>query len=115
MGSMLLLSANEGRLRKQVHHYRVIQEAIADLQAGRLAGVLGQASELEAGLGGTSLLAIGEAPFPAGSRTRWPIGLAVTSGNRALAEALTRALDQLKTDGRLAQIFARHGVAWRAP
>ena len=41
----------------------------------------------------------------------WPLGMAVKVEEQALAEAIGRALGELKKDGSIAAIFKRHGIS----
>jgi ABC-type amino acid transport substrate-binding protein len=115
ISSFLLLGADGGSVRGQVHHYKSPFEALDDLRQGKLAAVLAQRSEVEAAVGTNASLKIADGPFPADFRTSWPVGLAVSADNAPLGEALAKAIEAMKADGRLTEIFAHHNVSWRAP
>jgi ABC-type amino acid transport substrate-binding protein len=115
ISSFLLLGADEGRIREQVHHYKSPFEAVDDLRQGKLAAVLAQRSEVEAAVGANTSLKIADGPFPADFRTSWSVGLAVSAENGSLGEALAKAIEEMKADGRMTKLFARYNVAWRAP
>jgi ABC-type amino acid transport substrate-binding protein len=49
-------------------------------------------------------------------RTAWDVGLAVkNTESKALRDALAKALDELRAEGRLAAIFAAHGIDYTPP
>lgn len=115
ISSFLLLSAEAGKYKQNVRHYRQPKLAIAALKSGELAAVMALRSEIEAGLGKDPAFAIVDAPIPQSDRTHWAIGMAVTKENQPLAEAVAKAMNQLREEGVLGQLFAKHGVTWRAP
>ncbi len=45
----------------------------------------------------------------------WPIGMAVKSGNKQLAQALESALQKLRADGRLLAMYRDRGLTLVAP
>lgn len=115
----LLMQALDGQLRPQVHHYGGVPEALAALQRGEVAAVIGPRGELEGGLAATSggrdhpmpVEALALTDFPL---RRWALGMAVKRDRQPLAEALQGALAGLQADGSLARLFAAHGVRWVA-
>jgi polar amino acid transport system substrate-binding protein len=48
-------------------------------------------------------------------RSRWLVGMAVDEKSRDLRDAIGRALEKLRTSGKLEEIFSRYGVTYFAP
>lgn len=115
LASAVLLSADGGRLRGDVHHYPSTWLALEDLKAGRLAAVMGLRSELSAALHGLPGFAISDAVEPGIPAGGWTLGLAVKADQTELAAALQTAVDDLMQRGRMASIFEAFQVAWAAP
>ncbi len=115
ISSFLLLSAEGGKYKQNVRHYRQAKMAVAALKAGELAAVMALRSEVDAGLKNDPAFAIADAPIPQNDRTHWAIGMAVSKENQPLAEAVASAMNQLREEGVLSRLFAKYGVTWRAP
>jgi ABC-type amino acid transport substrate-binding protein len=110
ISSHLLITAEGGKFKGNVKHFRLPSMAIEALKKGEVAGVMAQRSELQGLLHGTSGFDITDAPFPQNRMTSWPVGMAVQKDNVALEKALAAALGELKTSGELQKIFAKYGV-----
>jgi ABC-type amino acid transport substrate-binding protein len=110
-----LLSAEGGRLRPNVMHYKSTAEAAAALKAGEVSAVMGQRSELETALAGAAGFELTPVVAAGLSQSGWVLGLAVKREERALAHALKAALDSLEQTGALERIFARHGAKLNKP
>jgi len=89
-------------------------DAARALQRGDVAAAAGHASELESALAGDPRFAIVPLPLPR-LRDGWAVGFAVKRQATDLAQALQAAVNELSRSGELARVFARAGVAWRAP
>lgn len=110
ISSHLMITASGGKYMGNVKHFRFPTLAVAALKAGEVSAVIAQRSELQALLFGTQGFAINDAPFPPSPQTGWPVGLAVTKANEALATAIGEAIAQLKSSGEMQKIFAQYGV-----
>ncbi len=115
LGAQVILGMDGGRYREQVVNCRRIQDAIEEMRAGHVAAVLAMRSELEAAGLNKAPYRLIETTVPGTPRRSWAVGLAVKAARKELAQRLASALEQLQTDGTLAQIFARHGVRYIQP
>jgi ABC-type amino acid transport substrate-binding protein len=115
LASMVLVSADGGRLRGAVTHYRSTGQALDELKAGRLAAVMGLRSELQSAMAGVDGFEISDPVAPGIPAQGWLLGLAVKADNEALAETLQAALDGLVSQGRIERIFHDHHVTWARP
>lgn len=115
LASMVLLSAEGGRLRGDVRHYRSTGQALDDLKAGRLAAVMGLRSELEAGMAGIDGFEMSDPSAPGVPVGGWPLGLAVKADDEPLAAALQAAVDDLIGRGQMERIFREYKVSWARP
>jgi ABC-type amino acid transport substrate-binding protein len=115
LASMVLLTAEGGRLRGDVRHYPSTGQALADLKAGRLAAVMGLRSELEAGMAGIDGFEMSDPAAPGVPMGGWPLGLAVKADDEALAAALQAAVDDLIGRGEMERIFRDYKVSWARP
>lgn len=102
---MFLLGVLNGRLREHVVHFRSVGDAVRAMQAGSVSAVLASRGELEGALVGEKRFIIEEATFGELKNGRWPLGMAVKSDRLQLADALDRALEEIKQDGTLARLF----------
>lgn len=115
--SMALLSVDGGRLRNQIHHFLNIEEAPADLKAGKIAGFFGMRSQVEPMLkaAGSGFVMSVPPALPGMPPAGWALGLAVNADETELAQALQNAIADLQKDGTLDRIFKDHGVTRLAP
>lgn len=113
-----LSGAFNGRLRTAAVRHGSLVEAVTAFKNGEVDAVMAPRGELQ---GLMSAADFGKVEFKqqelAGLfRTSWDIGMAVKQADdTALRDALDKALEDLKTEGRLAEIFAAHGVDYVAP
>lgn len=114
LAGWLLIGADGGAYREQLlTQWKDGCEAARALQRGEVAAAAGLASELETVLSGDANFRIEPLPSPRAPRDGWAAGLAVKKDATDLAEALQAALNQLSSQGRVAEIFAKYKVAWR--
>lgn len=115
--SISLLSADGGRLRAQVQHFRSMDEARAALEAGQIAAFLGMRSQVEPMMAATGRRYTMSMPpaLPGLPQAGWALGLAVGADDAALEKALQDALGALEQDGTLDRIFQRHAVTRMPP
>ena len=111
LADSFLLSVLNGRLRENVVHFKTVAEATKAMADGRISAVLAQRAELESALQGQSKMLIDSPQLPELKMDGWPLGMAVKVEEQALAEAIGRALGELKKDGSIAAIFKRHGIS----
>lgn len=113
-----LSGAFNGRLRTAAVRHGSLREAVEAFRAGQLDALMAPRGELQ---GLMKAMDLGEVRFRQQEllglfRTSWDIGLAVRRAqDHSLRQALAGALDELRTEGELEKIFARHGVVYVAP
>lgn len=113
LADSFLLGVLNGRLRENVVHFRTVSEAAKGLTDGAVAAVLAPRAELEAALKGDSRMAL-ETPMLGELKINgWPLGMAVKAEDLALAEALGKAMADLKRDGTVSAIFGRYGISYQ--
>lgn len=109
--------ALNGRLRTAAIRKPSLSEAVAAFKSGEVDAVMAPRGELQGLLkqAGIPDVAFKEQQLVGMFRTAWDVGLAVKSTeSKALRDALTKALDELRTEGKLAAIFAAHGIEYTA-
>lgn len=113
-----LSGAFNGRLRTVAVRHINLAAAVAAFKAGEVDAVMAPRGELQ-GLMKTA--AVGDLVYKQQElvgmfRTAWDIGMAVKHRDQpTLRDALAKALEELRTEGRLAAIFAAHGIDYAAP
>lgn len=111
----VMLSADGGRYRAQLRHYKTLGEAVSALKTGEVAGVMALQGELEGALGADRHFAVEQAPIAMLNTRQWPVGIAIRKGEPQLGRAVMAAMNGLVSDGEVKRIMARHNVQWRAP
>ena len=115
LAAVLLLGEGDGKFRDHVRIYPTATDALQDLKAGKLAGVLAHRSEIESVVGADSRFDLQQVQFQRLPPQGWVVGMAVKKEARDLAEALQQAAAELTASGEMARIFAKHGVQPVAP
>lgn len=111
LADSFLLGVMNGRLRDNVVHFKTVGDAANGLADGRVAAVLAPRAELEAALRGKAGFVLERPQLAELKIEGWPLGMAVKVEDAELAEAIARALAELKEDGTLAGIFRQHGIS----
>lgn len=111
----LMLSADGGRYRSQLKHYKTLAEAMAALRSGEVAGVMALQGELEGAVAGDANFPVGPAPIALLNTRQWPVGIAIRKGEQQLGRAIMEAMNALVADGEIERIMARHNIKGRAP
>ncbi|NTV71459.1 MAG: amino acid ABC transporter substrate-binding protein [Azonexaceae bacterium] len=114
LADSFLLGVLNGRLRENVVHFKTVADAAKGMADGKVAAVLGSRAELEAATKGQGNVVLDSPKFAELKVDSWPLGMAVKVEDQALAEALGRAMAELKNDGTIAGIFKRHGITHQA-
>ncbi|KAA0125888.1 amino acid ABC transporter substrate-binding protein [Methylobacterium sp. P1-11] len=116
---LMLLTAQGGRFRQNLKHYRSFEEAAKAYLAGEAPILAGTRAAIEAALFAAKAPQDDNpiATFPSTGlvKTRWEIGGAVRTDSRDLAYAVGDALTALNADGRLKMICAPYGVSYTPP
>ena len=110
ISAMVLLGEENGRYRDDIKIYPNAMDALEQLKAGEIDGVLANRSEIEAVLHDDPRFEMREVAFQRLPRKGWTVGMAVKKDNPELAKLLKDATDELFASGEMARIFARHGV-----
>ena len=111
LADSFLLGVMNGRLRDNVVHFKTVADAANGLADGRVSAVLAPRGELEAALRGKEGFVLERPQLAELKIEGWPLGMAVKVEDAELAEAIARALAELKEDGTLAGIFRQHGIS----
>lgn len=108
--SDFFLTGLVGAAGDKVHRFPSTALAMQALTDGGIMAVMGPRAQLEAGA--TEGIAIHEPPFLGLERSKWTLGLALSTQHRPLAYAVDDIIGQAVADGRIERIFADHGVTW---
>lgn len=111
----LMLSADGGRYRSQLKHYKTLTEAMVALRSGEVAGVMALQGELEGAVAGDANFPVGPAPIALLNTRQWPVGIAIRKGEQKLGRGIMEAMNALVAEGEIERIMARHNIKWRAP
>jgi polar amino acid transport system substrate-binding protein len=116
---LMLLTAQGGRFRPNLKHYKSFEEAAKAYLAGEAPILAGTRAAVEAALSTAKapkddnpIVAV---PSPGLVKTRWEIGGAVRTDSRDLAYAVGDAITALNADGRLKAICEAYGVTYTPP
>ncbi|MGH8750244.1 MAG: substrate-binding periplasmic protein [Burkholderiales bacterium] len=113
---LYLLSAQGGKLRSNVVHYKTTQDAIAALKKGEVSAVMANRTELEAGLNGAGGgFAVEAVRAPGLPNQGWNLGAAVKTDNPELTQALEKIFSEMLKDGTIRDIFKKHGINYSPP
>ncbi len=102
-----------GQTAAGVRRHATMEQAMAALNAGETMAAMGPKAQLEffAGEG----VAVHEPPLPGLARGKWVLGTAVHFAYRPLSYTVGDAVFAALNDGRIAAIFADHGVTHHPP
>lgn len=110
-----LIGSFGGILRPSVAHFDTGYDAVAAVKAGKAELAVATDAQIDSALatapGDTARRRKG--PLPAMLSPGWDVGIAVNEASRSLGFAIEEAMDAMIADGRMAAIFAAHGVTWR--
>jgi ABC-type amino acid transport substrate-binding protein len=111
-----LMGAFGGQLRGNVVHFQTVEEAVAAMLRGEVAGVMAQRSEIEGALKeNRGSYRLTHMPTPGLLITSWRPGMAVKEDARDLADAIAPIADAMIRDGSLAALFAKYGLTYSPP
>lgn len=116
---LMLLTAQGGRFRGNLKHYKSFEEAAKAYLAGEAPILAGTRAAIEAALFAAKAPKddnpIATVPSSGLVKTRWEIGGAVKTDSRDLAYAVADAVTALNNDGRLKAICETYGVTYTPP
>ncbi len=102
-----------GGLTGNTRRYPSTSAAMQALAAGEVMAVIGPRAQLEAG--STEGVSVHQPPLPGFALSTWTLGLAVHFRYRALGYAVDDAIQAALSDGRIARIYADHGLTFQPP
>ncbi|SFL96588.1 substrate-binding periplasmic protein [Methylobacterium pseudosasicola] len=116
---LMLLTAQGGRFRAGLKHFKSFDEAAKAYLAGEAPILAGTRAAIEAALFAAKAPRednpIGTVPSQGLVKTRWEIGGAVKTDSRDLAYAVGDAITALNADGHLKAICETYGVTYTPP
>lgn len=116
---LMLLTAQGGRFRPNLKHYKSFEEAATVYLAGEAPILAGTRAAIEAALFAAKAPKddnpIATIPSTGLVKTRWEIGGAVRTDSRDLAYAVGDAITALNADGGLKAICETYGVTYTPP
>lgn len=102
-----------GRFRSKLVHFKTPDLAVAAMRNGELPAVMASLAQIEHGLGeARSRYEVGTMPLPGLFRPTWEVGMAVKEDGRDLAYKVADIVAELDRNGKLAAIFAAHGITY---
>ncbi|MFN4239375.1 MAG: substrate-binding periplasmic protein [Erythrobacter cryptus] len=111
-----LVSSFGGVLRGDVEHFPSGYEAALAVHDGAAEMAVATRAQIEASIADRpeSKAMRRTSPLPMLPSSGWDIGMAVREDSRTLGFAVEEIVAAMAEDGRLAALFARHGVVWQA-
>lgn len=111
-----LVSSFGGVLRGDVEHFPSGYEAALAVHDGAAEMAVATRAQIEASIADRpeSKAKRRTSPLPMLPSSGWDIGMAVREDSRTLGFAVEEIVAAMAEDGRLAALFARHGVVWQA-
>lgn len=114
ISDMYLTRAESGRLTDGIRRFRTVEAACEALLASEVTAFMAPRPQLEHCLQGNERFAVSRVPVPVGLFA-WEVGMAVKDDHESLATALQEALQALREDGTLEEIFAARGLTLADP
>lgn len=102
-----------GQLASKLQRFPNMVEAMSALRDGEVKASMGPLGQLEYGSGDTT--SIHQPPLAGFAVSKWTLGVAVNFSYRPLSYAVDDAINYALQDGRIADIYARHGLSFQAP
>jgi ABC-type amino acid transport substrate-binding protein len=114
-GANVFFAANKGSLTSQVKLTNSAQECADLMKAGKVDAIAARRAELESTLFDHPSVKLLPIDSPILSPQGWNVGIAVKADNDKLGEAVAVALDQIRRNGELNDIFVKHHVKYVSP
>ena len=104
-----------GVLRSDVEHFSTGYAAAEAVHEGKVEMAVATGAQIEASLADRpgSAAKRRKSPLPLIPSDGWDIGMAVREDSRTLGFAIEDVVGDMIADGRMAALFARHGVSWQ--
>ncbi len=111
-----LLGSFGGILRGDVEHYPTGHAAALAVHDSEVEMAVATRAQIEASVAdrADSGAKLRKSPLPLMPSSGWDIGMAVREDSRSLGFAVEEIVAAMAADGRMAALFARHGVTWQA-
>jgi ABC-type amino acid transport substrate-binding protein len=113
LADFYLNSVGNGILVPNMVRYRTADLAMRGMAEQEVAAVVGPKGQLEHGM--TEQMSIHQPPLLGLAKTSWTLGVAVRHNWRPLGYSVDDAIRAAVTDGRMAAIFAKHGLSYTQP
>ena len=113
LADFYLSSIAGGQIVPNMRRFATPALAMKALRDGEVKAVLGSRAQLEAGVNDD--VAVHQPPLPGLAIGDWTIGVAVRHNYRALGYAVDDAIAAAIADGRLEEIFEKHGLTFQQP
>tara|TARA_R110001583_G_scaffold49970_7_gene156116 strand:+ start:4594 stop:5478 length:885 start_codon:yes stop_codon:yes gene_type:complete len=112
-----LMSAFSGRMREKSKQFTTIPLAVSAMQENKVDAVMGMRSQISYYRGklDKERYLLAENAFPMIGKQKWDIGMAVKSDHRQLAYAVGDVVEQMISNGTMANIFAQYQVIYETP
>jgi ABC-type amino acid transport substrate-binding protein len=111
-----LTGLQQGALIRNMSRRRTLEGAVELLRTGEVSAVMGIRAQLEHYLGDDPAFGIETGPLPGLSIGSWPVGIATAFYTaRMLSYEVDDILTEAVRDGRVAAIYAAHGLTWEEP
>lgn len=114
-----LMGYGQGKLRSQVHIFNTGLQAAEAVLRGEAAAAYVSRAQAEAAVHAARAKAsdfeMTTLGLPGLNDNGWPIGMAVKSSHKALAQALENTLNQLRSNGQLLALYRERGLTLVAP
>ena len=115
LADFILLGSMQGKLIRNVLHYRTVSQAVEGMKNSETTAVLAPRGELEVALSGEERYKIVDVALPKFSQRIWNLGVGVKFTNTALGENLEQAIRELEASGEIEQVFNRYGISYQPP
>ncbi len=115
MADAYLLGAFNGRLRENVKHYKTLGDAAQAMIGDEISAIMANRGELEYSLAKhPNDFVITRLPTPGLNMEGWELCAAVKADNIELAQRVNQVIGELKSSGKVEEIFKAHGISYYA-
>ena len=104
-----------GALMPNIRRSRTLEHALQRFYDGEVKAVMALRAQLEHLLAAEEGYAVHSPPLPGLAHAQWPVGVAVRISFRLLGYEVDDILTAAVADGRVAEIYRRHGLSWHPP
>ena len=113
LADFYLTSVGNGILVPNMMRFTTVDMAMQAMADKQVAAVVGPKGQLEHGM--TDGMAIHQPPLVGLAKSSWTLGVAVRHNWRPLGYTVDDAIRAAVNDGRMAEIFAKHGLSYSPP